>query len=51
MKNNATSWVITWANATSGWCVDLTGGATANGTEVQLWDCNVSVRPVESSNS
>ena len=38
---NAT-YVITWANASSGWCVDLSGGDTSNGTEIQLWDCNVS---------
>lgn len=36
------TYVITWANATSGWCVDLSGGATSNGTEIELWDCNVS---------
>jgi len=43
MEMDSTSYVITWANKTSGWCVDLTGGSTANGTEVQLWDCNVRI--------
>ena len=38
----AHTYVIAWANASSGWCVDLSGADTSNGTEIQLWDCNVS---------
>jgi hypothetical protein len=32
--------LIVWANATSRKCIDLSGGNTTNGQEVQLWDCN-----------
>ena len=31
---------ISWANATSSKCIDLAGGNTTNGEEVQIWDCN-----------
>ena len=44
-----TTYVITWSNASSGWCVDLSGGDTSNGTEIQLWDCNVSIHRARSA--
>ena len=28
-----------------GKCLDIAGGGTANGTKVQLWDCNGTGRP------